>query len=199
MVAGPSPATHYCPSCGERVFTYSAQVGDRAEIRCGYCGLLLEVTESTRPPVESGCVVVVDDDQLILTLLADLLPREGLATEVLSCGSGASFLTQITQRFRQEQPVRLVILDIVMSPLDGLASALALRALERGFERGAAIPILFFSGVRATEELRKQMAGCTPAYYLNKGSDASPERLAERLRQLFAQVLTAGGKPGRPG
>lgn len=198
MAEGPSPASHYCPSCGERVFTYSAQAGDRAEIRCGYCGLLLEVTESAQPPVESGCVVVVDDDQLIRTLLADLLPREGLATEVLSCDSGTSFLTRITERFRQEQPVRLVILDIVMSPLDGLASALALRALERGFERGAAIPILFFSGVRATEELRKQMAGCTPAYYLNKGSDATPERLAERLRSLFAQVLTAGGEPGRP-
>jgi CheY-like chemotaxis protein len=173
-------------------------VGDRAEIRCGYCGLLLEVTESVQQPVPAGCVVVVDDDQLIRTLLADLLPREGLATEVLSCDSGASFLTQITQRFRQGQPVRLAILDIVMSPLDGLASALALRALERGFERAAAIPILFFSGVRATEELRKQMAGCTPAYYLNKGSDATPERLAERLRNLFTQVLTAGGEPGRP-
>lgn len=198
MAAGPSPASHYCPSCGERVFTYSAQVGDRAEIRCGYCGLLLEVTESVQQPVPAGCVVVVDDDQLIRTLLADLLPREGLATEVLSCDSGASFLTQITQRFRQGQPVRLAILDIVMSPLDGVASALALRALERGFERAAAIPILFFSGARATEELRKQMAGCTPAYYLNKGSDATPERLAERLHNLFAQVLTAGGEPGRP-
>ena len=198
MAEEPSAATHYCPSCGERVFTYSAEMGDRAEIRCGYCGLLLELTESVQQPVASGCVVVVDDDQFFRTLLADLLTQEGLAAEVLSCDGGASFLTQITQRFRQEQPVRLAILDIVMSPLDGVASALALRALERGFDRGAAIPILFFSAARATEALRKHMARCTPAYYLNKGSDATPERLAERMRHLFGQVFTGSGEPHRP-
>jgi len=197
MAEGPSSETHYCPSCGERVFTYSAEVADRDEIRCGYCGLLLEMTESVRP-VATGCVVVVDDDEFFRTLLADLLAQEGLAAEVLSCDSGASFLTQLTQRLRQEKPVQLAILDIVMSPLDGVASALALRALERGFDRGAAIPILFFSAVRATEALRKHMARCAPAYYLNKGSDATSERLAERMRHLFRQVFTGGGEPIRP-
>lgn len=197
MAEVPSPATHYCPSCGERVFTYSAQVADRNEIRCGYCGLPLEMTESVRP-VATGCVMVVDDDEFFRTLLADLLTQEGLAAEVLSFDGGASFLTQLTQRFRQEKPLRLAILDIVMSPLDGVASALAMRALERGFDRGAAIPILFFSAVKATEALRKHMARCAPAYYLNKGSDATPERLAERMRRIFGQIFTWGGEPHPP-
>ena len=197
MAEAPSPATYYCPSCGERVFTYSAHAADRDEVRCGYCGLLLEMTESVRP-VPTGCVIVVDDDEFFRNLLADLLTQEGLAAEVLSCDGGASFLTQVTQRFRQEKPLRLAILDIVMSPLDGVASALALRALERGFDRGAAIPILFFSGVKATEALRKHMARCAPAYYLNKGSDATPERLAERMRHIFGQIFTWAGSPTPP-
>lgn len=197
MAQGQLPATHYCPSCGERVFTYGAEGHGRTEIRCGYCGLPLEMTESVRP-AGSGCVVVVDDDRFFLTLLTDLLTQEGLAAEVLSCESGASFLTQLTQRFRREQPVWLAILDIVMSPLDGVAAALALRALERGFDRGAAIPILFFSAAKATEALRTAMGRCAPAYYLNKGSDATPERLAARMRELFGRVFAGGGAARRP-
>ncbi|MCI0370412.1 MAG: response regulator [candidate division NC10 bacterium] len=196
MAGGQPRATHYCPSCGERVFTYSAGVHDRTEIRCGYCGLPLELAESVQA-APGGCVVVVDDDRFFLTLLTDLLTKEGLAAEVLRCDSGASFLTQLTQRFRQEQPVRLAILDIVMSPLDGVAAALALRALERGFDRGVAIPILFFSAAKATEALRTAMAGCAPAYYLNKGSDATPERLAARMRELFGHVFGGAAEPRR--
>jgi CheY-like chemotaxis protein len=186
------PATHYCPACGEKVFTYRAEAGERAELRCGYCGLPLGMAKSAKP-VSSGCVVVVDDDNFFRTLLADLLTEEGLATEVVSCDSGTSFLTQLTQRFLQAQPVRLAILDIVMNPLDGVASALAMRALERGFDQMAPIPILFFSAAKATDALRKHMARCSPAYYLNKGSDPSPGRLAARMRELFGHVF--GGPP----
>ena len=189
------PATDYCPACGEQVFTYRA-AGERAELRCGYCGLPLGVAKSAKP-VSSGCVVVVDDDNFFRTVLGDLLTQEGLATEVVSCDSGTSFLTQLTQRFLQAQPVRLAILDIVMNPLDGVASALAMRALERGFDRGAPIPILFFSAAKATDALRKHMARCTPAYYLNKGSDSSPGRLAARMRELFGQVFGVAADPRR--
>lgn len=198
MSEAPSLPTHYCPSCGEPVFTYSAQAADRAEVRCGYCGLLLEVTESAVPTPPTGCVVVVDDDNLFRTLLADLLTQQGLAAEVLACDSGPAFLTQLTQRFRQEKPIRLAILDILMTPLDGIASALAFRALERGFDRHRAVPILFFSGVRATEALRKHLSLCAPAYYLNKGTDATPERLAERMRHIFGQIFGGGDHPRSP-
>jgi CheY-like chemotaxis protein len=179
------------------VFTYSAQAGDRAEVRCGYCGLLLELTEAAAP-APTGCVLVVDDDKFFRTLLTDLLTREGLAAEALAFDSGPSFLTQLTRRFRQEEPVRLAILDILMTPLDGLATAVALRALERGFDREAPIPILFFSAVRATEALRSHMVLCAPACYLNKGSDAAPERLAERLREIFERISGGGGEPRGP-
>lgn len=195
MSASPQLPTHYCPSCGEMVFTYSAQAADRAEVRCGYCGLLLEVTAAAAP-TPTGCVVVADDDKLFRTLLSDLLVQQGLAAEVLSCEGGPTFLAQVTQRFRQNRPIRLAILDIMMTPLDGVASALALRAIERGFDREAAIPILFFSAVRATEALRKHLSLSAPAYYLNKGADATPDRLGERMRHIFGRIF-GGGAPSR--
>ncbi|MGH7407590.1 MAG: response regulator, partial [Candidatus Methylomirabilales bacterium] len=163
MGGGKPRAANYCPSCGTQVPTYRAERDERTEIRCSYCGLPLGVTKSVQPG-SGGCVVVVDDDNAFRSLLADLLTQEGLAEEVLSCDSGASFLTQLTQRFRLEQSVQLAILDIVMTPLDGVAAALAMRALERGFDRGTAIPVLFFSGAKATEALRNAMARCAPAY-----------------------------------
>ena len=193
--------THYCPSCGERVFTYSAQGAEQAEIRCGYCGLPLELT-GPAGSAPAGCVVVVDDDKFFRALLVDLLIQQGLATEVLSCDSGPAFLAQVTQRFRQEQPVRLAILDILMAPLDGVDAALALRAIERGFDRPQRIPVVFFSAARATEVLRQQMVRCAPAYYLNKASDSSPERLTERMRHLFDRAFGGGAgalpRPPRP-
>ena len=190
-------ATNYCPSCGTQVPTYRTERDERTEIRCSYCGLPLGLTKTVQPG-SGGCVAVVDDDNAFRTLLADLLTQEGLAEEVLSCDSGPSFLTHLTQRFRLEQSVQLAILDIVMTPLDGVAAALAMRALERGFDRGTPIPVLFFSGAQATEALRNAMARCAPAYHLNKGADITRDRLAARIRDIFGQVLSAGGETGGP-
>ena len=50
----------------------------------------------------------------------------------------------------------------------------------------------------STGALRKQMARCAPAYYLNKGSDATPERLAGRMRHLFRQVSGVGSPAAPP-
>jgi CheY-like chemotaxis protein len=178
----------YCLSCGEGVPTYRVEQAERVEIRCAYCGLPLEAAARISGGVPE-CVILADDELLFRRLLSDILEGEGLARQVIACESGTVLLAQYVHRLRDRLPIHLVILDILMAPLDGPATALALRAVEKGFGLPEPVPILFFSALRADEVFRKVLGNSAPAFYLNKGSDASPARLAERLRELFPHLL----------
>lgn len=182
--------TLYCMGCGEHTPTYKVEEGGQVELRCAYCGFTLE---TTRGPLEMAleCVVLADDERLFRTVLKDLLIEEKVATEVIACESGAEFLTECVRRFRHHRPISLVIMDILMKPMDGSVAALALRALEKGFDIPAPAPILFVSGVRADDALRKIVQTLAPALYLNKGNDAAPPRLARRIKQLIPHLLAS--------
>ncbi|MBI3990003.1 MAG: response regulator [candidate division NC10 bacterium] len=58
-------------------------------------------------------VLVVDDERFFLTLASDALSQEGY--RVLTAESGAAAL-----KLLEEEPVRVVVLDVVMPGLDGL-------------------------------------------------------------------------------
>jgi hypothetical protein len=73
--------------------------------------------------------------------------------------------------------------------MDGSVAALALRALEKGLDRSSPVPILFLSAMRADDSLRQVIEHCGPALYLNKGKDATPPRLARRLKELIPHLL----------
>lgn len=201
----------YCLSCGDEVPTYHVEEWGDVEIRCAYCGFTLgkagtgpkagtapdvasEVTLDVAPDVTHAvtpeCILLADDDSFFRTLLSDILNGQWVVNEVISYESGAALLTECVRRFRDDRPVTLVILDIVMRPMDGAAAALALRALEQGFNLPAPVPILFVSGVRANESLRQVIQDCAPALYLNKGKDATPPQLARRLEDIIPRLLS---------
>jgi CheY-like chemotaxis protein len=71
-----------------------------------------------------------------------------------------------------------------MPVMDGLTAARTLRAIEEkdGLTKA---PIIFFSGVKADEGLRRQMELLAPANYVNKGSDPDPEHLVRRVQGLL--------------
>lgn len=183
-------STLYCMGCGERAPTYKVAEGGEVELRCAYCGFTLE---KTRAPLDTAleCVVLADDERLFRTLLKDLLTEEKVATEVIACESGAEFLTECVRRFRHHRPISLVIMDILMKPMDGSVAIQALRALEKGFEIPAPIPILFVSAVRADDGLRKIIQALAPALYLNKGADAAPPRLTRRIKEMIPHLLAS--------
>lgn len=178
----------YCPSCGENVPTYAIPSGGGVEVRCATCGLSLSMDSG--PPLRAlGAIMVTDDDKFFRYLLSDLLTERGLTGEVITCDSGSQFLTKATERFRQEQPIRLAILDIIMQPLDGVSTALALRAVERGLKIAHPIPLVFLSAARLDDTLTRLLGQCRPAVYLNKGQDATPEKLGPRLDKVIERLL----------
>ncbi len=183
----------YCPSCGEGVYTYTVQRETGFEVRCSSCGLSLSLESA--PPIQAlDCIMIADDDRFFRTLLADLLHERGLTTNVIPCESGTTFLTAAAERFRQDLPIRLVILDIIMEPIDGIATAFAFRALEKGLKVAQPTPVLFLSAVRSDDNLTKLIGRCHPALYLNKGSDSTPERLGPRLERVIGYLSEQGRK-----
>src|SRR5438874_9480785 len=70
--------------------------------------------------VRAAPILVVDDDPKIVTLVRTYLEREGLS--VVTAGDGRAALTAVG-----ESKPRLIILDIMLPELDGLALMRILR------------------------------------------------------------------------
>ncbi len=184
---------HYCAGCGEQVVVYAVPTEAGVELCCSYCGLTLRLP-SPQPAAPMGCVLLADDEKFFRSLLSELLVEQRLAQTVVPCVSGAELLTKFSECLHARQDIHLIILDVVMRDLDGIVTARAIRAVERGFGVGQPAPILFLSGVRPDTALRTFVARVQPALFLNKAVDATPERLAMRLRKMVDYF--AGGRPG---
>ena len=183
-----SIATHYCPSCGMHVSTYSVPRPAGIEIRCAPCGLPLSL-EATPPLRGLACIMIADDDRFFRSVLTDILNERGLTTNVIAAESGPHFLTLAVERFRQNLPIKLAILDVLMQPLDGVATALALRAIEQGLKVPQPTPVLFLSTARLDDATYRLLSQCRPARYLNKGLDATPDRLGPRLDNIIGHLF----------
>lgn len=96
-------------------------------------------------PTGCGPILIVDDDDGMRALLAELLHESGHATVQASCGKEALVVA------RAEAP-SLVILDVALPSLSGYEVC---RALRERF--GAEMPILFLSGERT--ETHDRVAG----------------------------------------
>lgn len=98
--------------------------------------------------------------------------------------NGLELVAEYTRLMSEGASINFAIVDINMPEMDGLTAVRTIRALEdkNGIER---VPVVFFSAVKATEDLRKQMSILEPANYINKGVSPSPQILAERVEVLL--------------
>ena len=205
--------------CGETVDIHIVEKDGKAELRCLNCGLTLKVigaSESPKPVetmeaeesdqiilvpleevIEAWTIIIADDSDFLREFMKKLILKKGLAHEVIACRDGQEFITEATKALAQDKGVDLVVLDLEMPNMDGITAARALRAVEMKFEAKRKIPILFFSVRRCDEGLKKQLARCAPATYINKGADSSPEQLTNRVDQLIRYLLKKrAGKGG---
>jgi PAS domain S-box-containing protein len=90
--------------------------------------------EPAAPPVPRLCVLVVDDDSLVLTSTCLLL--EDLGHRVISAASGAQALAM----FDSEQAIDLVITDMAMPQMNGAQLAQAIRIIKPN------LPIILATG-----------------------------------------------------
>ncbi|NOY52605.1 MAG: response regulator [Deltaproteobacteria bacterium] len=181
--------TQYCLCCDEDVPINTVYRDGKKEITCLYCGFVLGFQEEKKG-ASASCILTADDSNLIRNLLTDILTNKRLAEDVLSFENGMTFLAEFNQRIIRPDGVSLVILDLQMPVMDGLKTALTLRAVETKLQRDKKTPIIFFSARKCDEALKKQLARCAPAVYFNKGDSPDPANLADRVDRLVNYILT---------
>jgi DNA-binding response OmpR family regulator len=131
------------------------------------------VTAGNEPPV----ILVVDDDGDTCAVLAELLERHGYATRRATSGPACLAIVE-------REPVALVLLDVVMPGMDGLAVCAALHATEAGRR----LPIVLLTGHDGVAVRREGMRHGV-CEFLTKPVDA--DALLARVRaQLRVVELT---------
>ncbi len=190
--------TKYCLCCGEKVQFNRIERGNRTEFTCIYCGFplsaddepALTVEKTTSSPEEKkfGLVLVADDSKFTRKIIQDLLIEKKLADNVLAFENGLELTSAFARLITEKKPVDAAIIDINMPVMDGLTAARIIRGIEsqNNFPH---VPITFFSSVKADDDLRTQMEMLAPANYVNKGTDPDPDKLAERVEQLFSYFM----------
>ena len=128
-------------------------------------------------------ILLVEDEESVREVARRGLQRHGY--HVVEATDGVEALALLSAG---EAPVRLILTDVVMPNMDGLALARAVR------ERGHDVPILFMSGYIGHEpEVEAQLAELGPT--LNK--PFSREELLQAVRHALDVELLGGPAPGR--
>jgi DNA-binding response OmpR family regulator len=123
-------------------------------------------------------ILVVDDDPKIVTLVRTYLEREGFA--VVTAGDGKSALAAVAA-----SSPRLIVLDIMLPELDGLA-------LMRILRERSEIPIVLLSARGTTADR---------VYGIHEGADdylVKPFSPAELVVRVKAVLRRTEGAPGPP-
>ena len=176
----------YCMGCGEDVETNPVERAGKMELNCIFCGFTLDVV-APEDPGRADCIITAEDAEVTRSLLESYLVDSMLARKVIAVCNGSEFVSAVSKRLPAGLPVDLAILDIEMPGMDGFTAARVLRTLESSL-KVKHCPIIFFSGKKADEALKKQMALYSPVRYLNKGSDGDIEDLMSRVGALVTHL-----------
>lgn len=179
----------FCPSCGVKVDPF-VMYADGDEIhRCPDCGLRLTGIEDAPQLRTLEKVIVAEDSTALVNKIAQILEERKMAEWVTKCADGSEFLTRLVEQLEQKKNVNLVILDVNMPIINGVNAAIAMRAIEKGYDTGKTIPILFFTAKQCDETFKKVLSYTKPAKYINKGTGSSPDEFADRLYQVLNHLL----------
>ena len=121
-------------------------------------------------------ILVVDDDKNICELLRLYLVKEGYNVTMVHDGGAA------LAEFDKLHP-DLVLLDVMMPVMDGLAATHAIRTLPR--KDSAAVPIVAVSANAFDEDIKRSLASGMNAH-LSKPIEV--QKLRELLRQLTSNA-----------
>ena len=177
----------YCLCCGEDVPCNVVIRDERMTLTCAYCGFTLDVEKlwKEKEVSEKTYALIAEDSDFARKLLNELVSKSNLVSEVIAVPNGLELITEITKLRKSNAKISFAIIDLTMPVMDGLTAASIIRSYEEKSENTAKIPIVFFSAVKADENLKRQMELLAPAHYLNKGSDPDPRGLIDRIYVLL--------------
>ncbi|MEC4684699.1 MAG: response regulator [Nitrospirota bacterium] len=159
---------------------------ERRELTCAFCGFTLGTDNlwEGRRRSSGTYALIAEDSKFTRTLLKELILKKALASEVVAVSNGLELVSEYSKLLSADIQVRFAIIDLNMPVMDGLTAARTLRTLEEK-KKKKKVPILFFSGIKADEGLKRQMELLAPANYVNKGADPDTKVLVRRVEGLL--------------
>ena len=111
-----------------------------------------------------------------------------LAGRALSFPTGEQLLIETARWLEQGQSPGMVILDIKMPIINGINTAISLRAYERAYQSPSSAFIVFFADQSESEAFKKVLAFCSPALHFPRQAEKfsfeqSAQRLIKNLRR----------------
>jgi CheY-like chemotaxis protein len=94
---------------------------------------------------------------------AETLVSSLVAAHAFGFANGEELLSETVRWFEQMRAPDLVIIDFKMPVINGINTAISLRAYERAYKRDSLIPVLFFCDPPDSEAFRKVLTFCSPA------------------------------------
>ncbi len=161
---------------------------------CAFCGFTLDIEKGGKPDTPRGVALIAEDSQFTRRIIEKLIREKHFSEKVIAVENGLELVSTYGRLLSERVPIDVAIIDLNMPVMDGLTAARTVRALEeqKGTQRG---PVVFFSAVKADENLRQQMELLEPANYVNKGGDADPEKLITRVEMLLSYLMEKYRQP----
>lgn len=132
----------------------------------------------------SRCLIV-DDEELGRELVVQYLQRVPV---VVAVGSGEEAVEKFRAAQEAGEPFELVLLDIVMPGMDGIATGSALRKLEK--ERGTAVAqqakIIMLTARNTPLDVMQSLMSVQSAAYLVK--PVEPDKFRETLSKVGLKI-----------
>jgi DNA-binding response OmpR family regulator len=119
----------------------------------------------------AGSVLLVEDEENLASLVQAYLEREGYS--VVAVGSGAEALSALEQ-----QPVRLVVLDLTLPDMDGLEVCRQIRARS-------SVPVVMLT---ARDDEVDRLAGLDVGADDYIGKPFSPKELVARMKAVLRRA-----------
>jgi len=138
------------------------------------------------PKIET--IILAEDSELVTRILKEMIIKKNLSRRVISCKNGFDFIIHYIQNRLKQTPIGLVILDVIMPVLNGISTAVAMRAWERALGLKP-VPILYFTSKRCDQVFKRVLQHTRPAMYINKGASQSAFHLEQRIEKVVNQLL----------
>ena len=121
-------------------------------------------------------ILIVEDEKPMVLALKDKFEREGFVVSEASDG-----VEGLAKAFAEKPDI--ILLDILMPKMDGLATLKHLRAEN---DYGKAVPVILLTNLSADkEEIIQTVAETGPAYYIVKSS-LTIQEVVDKVRDLLA-------------
>lgn len=113
-----------------------------------------------------------------------------LAEKSYLFSNGEEVLVEVIRWFEEKRKPGFLVLDLKMPIINGINTAISLRAYERAYGLKELLPVVFFLDPPDTEAFRKVLSFCSPSFYHPRQADrADFEHQANLLIRNLKRTL----------